>query len=86
VTLDLSVKFRKPIPYGVPIKVVGRITSDRGRLFEGSGEIYLPGGEVAAQAKGLYMKQNIEQIADTDFVENQWGIYPDQQLPETIET
>jgi len=85
VTLDLSVKFRKPVPYGVPIRIIGRITSDRGRLFEGSGEIYLPTGEVAAEAKGLYMKQNIDKIADTDFVENQWGIYPSDDIPEVIE-
>jgi len=84
VTIELTVKYRKPVPCDVQLRIVGRITSDRGRLFEGAGEIYLPSGEVAVEAKGLYMKQNIEQIAGRDFVTGEWGIYPEENIPETI--
>jgi len=84
VTIELTLKYRKPVPYGEPLRVVGRITADRGRLFEGSGEIYLPSGEVAVEAKGLYMKQNIEKIAGADFAEKEWGIYLNLDVPKTI--
>jgi acyl-coenzyme A thioesterase PaaI-like protein len=85
VTLELQLKYRKPVPYDVPVKVVGRTTSDRGRLFEGSGEIVLPGGEVAVEARGLYMKQTIEKIAGSDFTDSQWGLSFDGHVPEIIE-
>ena len=85
VTLDLHVKFRKPVPYGVMLKVIGRITKDKGRLFEGSGELVLPSGEVAVEAHGLYMKQSVEAIAGGDFTDNEWGFSADEEMPETIE-
>jgi len=86
VTLELEVKFRKPVPYEVELKVIGRITEDRGRIFEGTGEILLPGGEVAVTAKGRYMKMTVEQIAGPEFVDGQWGYMAEDPIPETLDT
>ncbi len=86
VTLDLDIKFRKPVPYEVELKVIGRITEDRGRIFEGTGELLLPGGEIAVTAKGRYMKMTVEKIAGSDFVDGQWGYIADDEIPETLET
>ncbi len=85
VTMELTLKYRRPVPYGEEIKVVGRIDRDRGRLFEGSGEIVLPDGTVAVTARGLFMKQRADQIAGDAFVEDEWGFTTDEPLPETIE-
>ena len=72
VTIELNVKYKKPVPYGVELKAIGRITRDAGRIFEGTGEIYLPDGSLAVTAEGKYMKRNVEQISDTTFVDNEW--------------
>lgn len=85
VTLELKVKYRRPVPYGTEIKAIARITSDKGRLFEGSGEIVLPGGEIAVSAEGTYMKRRIEDIADEGFMSNDWGFIPDGGVPAEIE-
>jgi uncharacterized protein (TIGR00369 family) len=67
VTVELAVRFRKPVPLDGEVRALGRITRDSSRLFEGTGEIVLPDGTVAVEATGKYVKMPIEQIADGDF-------------------
>jgi len=64
VTVDLSLTYKKPLPYGVQLKAVGRITRNLRLLFEAEGEIYTPDGEVAVTAKARYVKMTIDQITD----------------------
>lgn len=71
VTVELTVRFRKPIPLDSDVRAIGRITRDSSRLFEGAGEILLEDGSVAVEATGKYLKMPIEQIAEGDF-EEQW--------------
>jgi hypothetical protein len=75
------VKYKKAVPYGVELKVVGRITEDNRRIFRGTGELYLPDGTLAASAEGRYLKRPVGQITDDDFMENDWFIpedFPDE--------
>lgn len=82
VTIELTVKYRKPVPLDGEIIARGRITKDAGRMFEGSGEIRLPDGTVAVEAKGRYLRLPIEKIAEGD-MDNDW--FADERvLPETI--
>lgn len=69
VTVELNVRFRKPVPLGGQVRVLGRITRDAGRLFEGSGEIVLDDGTVAVEASGRFMRMPVERIAEGDFAE-----------------
>lgn len=71
VTVELSLKYRKPVPLDDEILAVARITKDSRRIFEGSGEIVLSDGTVAVEATGRYMKLPIDRIADRDF-ESEW--------------
>ena len=66
VTTDLSVKFKKPVPLNQKLLVVGRITRNRSRMFEGTGEIYLPDGTLLASASGTYLKLKAEQIVESE--------------------
>lgn len=72
VTIELNVKYKKPVPLGVELKAIGRIVNDKGRIFEGTGELLLPNGEVAVSAEGKYMKRSINQIAQDDFLDDEW--------------
>jgi acyl-coenzyme A thioesterase PaaI-like protein len=79
VTLELTVRFRKPVPLDSDVRAIGRITSDPGRIFEGTGEIVLEDGTVAVEASGKYMRLPISRIAEGDF-EGQW-FADDRELP-----
>ena len=83
VTIELNVRYRKPVPIGCELKAIGRITEENRRMFRGTGELYLPNGEVAVEAEGKYMKRRVDQITDSDFAANEW-FTPDGDLPENI--
>lgn len=55
-TAELKVRYRKPIPLGQEITVVGEMTRDRGRAIEAKGQIILADGSVAMDASGLFIK------------------------------
>ena len=74
VTLEFSIKYKKPVPLDSEIKVIGRITSVNQRFFEGNGEIVLADGTIAASAKGKYLLLPIEKIADFDLEKNEWEV------------
>ncbi len=74
VTIDFSMRLRKPIPLDSPVKVLARITKEDKRFFEGSGEVLLADGTVAVEGKGRYLKMDIEKIADFDHEEQQWKV------------
>jgi len=54
-TAKLEVRFRKPVPIGVPLKLKGEITKKTKRLLEGRGEIRLEDGTLAAEAYATYI-------------------------------
>jgi uncharacterized protein (TIGR00369 family) len=84
-TLELNLAYKKPIPLGVELKVVARITEENSRFFHGTGEIMLPGGEIAVTARGKYLKAPLEKIADFDPVENEWAVVTSADDPESID-
>jgi len=79
VTVDLQIRFKKPVPLDEELKVVGRVTKDSSRFFEGSGELLLADGTIAAEGHGRFLKVPLEKIADfaTELLE--WKIV---RLPE----
>jgi uncharacterized protein (TIGR00369 family) len=74
VTVDLQIRFKKPVPLDEELKVVGRITKDSNRFFEGSGELLLADGTVAAEGHGRYLKASLEKIGDFDTELLEWEI------------
>ncbi len=84
VTVEFTAKFRKPVPLQGEVKAVGRITRDTTRVFEGTGEIVLEDGTVAAEGWGRYLKMPIEKIAAVEFSEREW--FADRlPIPSTFE-
>lgn len=85
VTVEFSVRYKKPVPLGQELRVVGRITRDSRRIFEGTGEILLPDGEIAVEGVGKYIKLPIDDIADFDYDEQEWKAVPDENDPKVID-
>ena len=65
-TVEFTMRFKKPVPTDRPVRVVGRIVKEGSRIFEGTGEILLEDGSVAVEGQGRYIKMPIEKIADFD--------------------
>ena len=86
VTAELTVRFRKPVPIDGPIKVLGRITGSRGRIYEGTGEILLADGTAAVTATAKFFAQPIADITGSDdFTDEMWEVVPESTDPLTIE-
>lgn len=84
VTIELQVKFRKPINLNQELKVIGRITKIENRIFEGTGEIILPDGEIAVEAYGKYLKVPLEKITVFDPEEYEWRVVRNENDPAEI--
>lgn len=82
VTVKFSMRLRKPVPLERGVKVVGRITRETARVFEGTGEIILEDGTVAAEGEGTYVKLPVGEITSAEFSETDWfadtGPLPDE--------
>jgi acyl-coenzyme A thioesterase PaaI-like protein len=74
VTVEFTVRFRRPVPLDEEVRCVARITRDTSRIFEGTGEILLGDGTIAVEGSGKYIKQTLEGITDHDFIEREWFI------------
>ena len=85
VTVDLQVRFRKPVPLDQELRVIGRITKDGSRFFEGTGELLLEDGTVAAEGHGKYLKAPLEKIADFDVEAQEWKVVTLPDDPEKVE-
>lgn len=79
VTAELTVRFLAPVPLGVEVQARGRITRENRRMFEGSGEIYLPDGSVAVTAHGKFLKMGLEAISGVDPETLGWRVYSDEE-------
>lgn len=85
VTVELELKYKKPVPLDEELRVVGRITRDSKRLFEGTGEILLANGDIAVTAYGKYIKMPIDKIADFDEQDEEWKVELSGNDPEEID-
>jgi acyl-coenzyme A thioesterase PaaI-like protein len=85
VTIELTVKFKKPIPLNENLKVVCNLTKDSSRIFEGEGKIVLENGETAVTAEGKYFKLALDKITKEDFVDDQWFKVESENDPKEID-
>ena len=84
VTVDFSMRFKKPVPLDGEVRVVARIDRESKRIFEGSGEILLADGTPAITATGKYMKMDISTITDARFTEESWEVIPSLDDPRKV--
>lgn len=85
VTIEFSIKYRKPVPLDGEVKVVCRITEENRRTFEGVGQIVLDDGTVAIEGKGRYLKMDIDKIADFDHEGDEWFVLDEDNDPAVIQ-
>lgn len=84
VTVELNLKYKKPVPLDKELKVIARITRDTRKLFEGTGELLLENGEVAVTGYGKYWKIPMNEMEEFDPEEQEWKVIPSENEPEKI--
>jgi acyl-coenzyme A thioesterase PaaI-like protein len=62
-TAELTVRYRKATPYGVPLIIRARTDSVAGRRIYASGEI-MANGVVTAEASGVFIRPSAERIVE----------------------
>jgi acyl-coenzyme A thioesterase PaaI-like protein len=85
VTLEFTTRYKRPIPIDGDLRVIGRITKEEKRVFEGTGELLLSDGTIAAEGNGKYIKLPLDKIADFDFDEQEWKVTPSAHDPTVVE-
>jgi acyl-coenzyme A thioesterase PaaI-like protein len=86
VTVDISIRYLKPVPLDQTLMVVGEITQNRRLIFEGSGYLMNASKDILAVCTAKYMKQAVQTIVkDDDFIEEQWTYVDDQDMPQSFD-
>ncbi|HBT59621.1 MAG TPA: PaaI family thioesterase [Acholeplasmataceae bacterium] len=79
VTTSIEVKFRRPVSLDETIYVLGYITKNRSRTFEGYGVILASDKKtVLAESNAKYLKQDIKDILGNDHLSG-WQLIPDDK-------
>ena len=84
VTTTLKIKYRRPVPYGVKLTAVARVTKDSNLLYEGEGTLYDDKGRACVTAKGRYMKRELAKITEDFDPDTDWFINKKDDDPDEI--
>ncbi len=85
VTGELTVRFLKPVPYGVPLKLRARVAENARRLFVGECRLYGPDGVLLASGAAKYVKMPVEKIAAFTPGTRDWMLRPSPDDPAGID-
>jgi acyl-coenzyme A thioesterase PaaI-like protein len=79
-TARLEVKYRKNVPTGRPLRIVGRAVADRGRSAEGWAGIYdAETGDLLAEGNTLLVNIPPDKLDVTNLEEMGWKVYPEEE-------
>jgi acyl-coenzyme A thioesterase PaaI-like protein len=76
-TAKLEVKYRKNVPIGKPLRIVGKAGKTRGRMAESWAGIYNESGALLAECNSLLVDIPPETLNTVDPAALGWKIYPD---------
>jgi len=75
-TAKLEIRYRKNVPIGQPMKIIGKAVKSKGRFAEGWAGIYDSDNTLLAEADALYM--DLPSAPDPSILESfGWKVYPD---------
>jgi acyl-coenzyme A thioesterase PaaI-like protein len=76
-TARLDIHYRKNVPIGVPLHIVGHAGKSKERTAVASGQIFGPNGELLAEADALLINVPKEVTDQADLEAIGWKVYPD---------
>jgi len=76
-TARMEVRFRKAVPVGEPLRVVGTLIERRPRATRARGEIILPDGTVGAEGEAMLMDHPASGMTPGALAALGWRLVPD---------
>jgi acyl-coenzyme A thioesterase PaaI-like protein len=74
-TARLDIRYRKNVPVGVPLRIVGRAGKSRRHAATSTAAIYDPDGELLAEAEALLVDVPAEAYANVNLNDLGWKVY-----------
>jgi uncharacterized protein (TIGR00369 family) len=81
VTAKMEVRYRRPIPIGEPLTIVGEPIEERERRMTVRGEIRLPDSSVGAEATATFYALPPDKVAGMADALEFWQVVPDEDGP-----
>lgn len=76
-TAKMEIKYRKNVPIGKPLKIIGKAGKSRGKMAEGWAGIYDENGILLAEASTLLVNVPADTLDTSILEELGWKVYPD---------
>lgn len=76
-TARLNIRYRKNIPVGKPLHLVGKVEKSKSRTATAVGKIFSSEGELLAEAEALLVNVPNELLASSDLDALGWRVYPE---------
>lgn len=79
-TASLKVRYRKNVPTGQPLHLVGKAGARKGRMAEASSAIYGAQGDLLAEAEAILVDVPDGMVSNVDLEALGWRVYSDEEL------
>lgn len=76
-TAKMEVRYRKNVPIGKPLKIIGKAGKSKGKMAEGWAGIYDENGTLLAEATTLLIDVPEEILDSANLEDLGWKVYPD---------
>lgn len=77
VTARMTLRYRKNVPTGEPLQIIGRIESEGGRASKAVAELRLPDGSLGAEVEVLMVNYPDPFVEGSELERLGWKVYPD---------
>jgi uncharacterized protein (TIGR00369 family) len=77
VSAKLTVRYRKSVPIGQPLRLTGKLVRERGRTAVAQAELRLPDGSIGAEAEAILVDAPFRLTDAMDLETLGWKVYPD---------
>ena len=81
-TAKLEIRFRKNVPVGKPLRIVGRIEKSKKSMASSVGMVYGPDGDLLVEAKALLVALPDDRLIDENLEALGWRVYDDTEIQE----
>ncbi|MEA4909686.1 MAG: PaaI family thioesterase [Chloroflexi bacterium] len=78
VTAKLSIRYRKPVPTGEPLKLLATVKNDLGMIATATSSLYDQGGRLLAEAEVTLADMPQDLLENSPAGPEDWKVYPDE--------
>ncbi len=77
VTAKMTIRYRRPVPVGEPLRLVGGLIKGRGRITTATAKVVLQDGSVGAEAEATMVDHPEGNLDSGQLDALGWKVYPD---------